>query len=194
MQQVVHLSGVVLLHLCHIQLTKKVRVLHGVTHCSRIMLNSVQVCSWVRNIVEKHQLRRSKVLQILAFLLKKHRLGQILRKKAKLLRLHLQLCQQQLRLTLATMQKLKQSVMLSLKAMTSQLRSHSGSSVVTAGLTISVTAVLITYLLPTKTLTYSLQIQKFTPILVVRLLSLLLQVQLLNLLLQVRRQRRKTLV
>ena len=80
-----------------------------------------------------------------------------------------------------------------LKKKNSFQRSHSGYSVVTDGLMISVTADLIMFLQQTRMSMYSYSIQKFILTQADRLLSLLTLVQSLSSQQQVRMLRRKTL-
>lgn len=80
-----------------------------------------------------------------------------------------------------------------LKKKNSFQRSHSGYSVVTVGLMISVTADLIMFLQQTRMSMYSYSIQKFILTQADRLLSLLTLVQSLSSQQQVRMLRRKTL-
>ena len=121
----------------------------------------------------------------------------MLRQLSMSIKLHMKMAKLMQRLQINSLQHLKlvDAIRLRkfLKKKNSFQRSHSGYSVVTDGLMISVTADLIMFLQQTRMSMYSYSIQKFILTQADRLLSLLTLVQSLSSQQQVRMLRRKTL-
>jgi pyruv_ox_red: pyruvate:ferredoxin (flavodoxin) oxidoreductase len=142
MQQAVRQFGAALLRQHRILLTKTATALLGLTHCSRIMPNSVTVWCLLKSKSVKDLPLTHRYFLIHLFQ-QRLRLGLILMKMPQqILRLQMRL------LPLSKMQSLTARLMMlrliSLRIRTMPLRSINLSSVVTVGLTISVSAVLTT--------------------------------------------------